>query len=423
MRTQADLALTVGAAILLAFASGSAAAQASIESDADGSIVLSVPENAVVSIQYGNGPQILVATQADLAAMQATVDALSAALADFRNQTVVATDALAGTVSADIFAVEERLGAKVTTLEQWVADEKADVATIPALQSQVDVLSVDAMANDACFVKGTFPGSSTCVDNPFKGCNDDLVAPTNGAMLGSSTAPGATRRFSCDDGFLLTGHVSVHCVSDGTWDAPVPTCSSDPSQHAHQYWRVTNRAATGWRPVVGELQFWTETKGESCGGLQLFDYSAAENQPGFENYLCSKQHAPYGNDGACFNAVNGMNQGAVLSDGISRFSFRPACNPCRPQEVYLGVKFHTKKNVGCVQVFGGASSPSNSLGRGTGAKKDYSGGLAVEASDDGVNWIGIRITVPGTPNMASVIDGTSCNSWSCCEGEGCDQPY
>ena len=192
--------------------------------------------------------------------------------------------------------------------------------------------------------------------------------------------------------------------------------------------RVSNRGATKWRPMVGELQFWTETDGEACGGHKMSGYTAARADAGFQNWLCSGADAcdvEWGCTGtddvfACYHAVNQGNMGRTV-EGIQHYSWRAQCKYCRAHEAWIGVMFDEPRSVGCVHVYGGANKLGNSLGQGAGGGQTYSGGLAVEASNDGENWVGIRMTVPGSPNMASVIDGSSCDSWSCCEGDGCDQ--
>ena len=170
--------------------------------------------------------------------------------------------------------------------------------------------------------------------------------------------------------------------------------------------------------MMGELQFWTETDGEVCGGHKMGGYTSARPEKDFENWLCSS-----GNNAdtfACYHAVNQGNTGRTVN-GIQHNSWRPKCFPCRAHEAWIGVMFDEPRSVGCVHVYGGSNMLGNSFGEGSGGNKRWSGGIAVEASTDGTNWVGIRMTVPGTPNMASVVDGSTCDTWSCCEGDGCDQ--
>ena len=49
------------------------------------------------------------------------------------------------------------------------------------------------------------------------------------------------------------------------------------------------------------------------------------------------------------------------------------------------------------------------------ARVTWNGGLAVQASTDGVTWYGIKYTRPtgASNNLAIVTDGTTCASFNC----------
>ena len=51
-----------------------------------------------------------------------------------------------------------------------------------------------------------------------------LSDPVNGVLTPTGTNTGDSAAFTCNSGFELVGASVVHCLSNGTWDKPSPTC-------------------------------------------------------------------------------------------------------------------------------------------------------------------------------------------------------
>lgn len=52
----------------------------------------------------------------------------------------------------------------------------------------------------------------------------DLLEPTNGQVNLSTDGHISVAKFSCIDGYYLTGSDTLTCLEDGTWDNVSPTC-------------------------------------------------------------------------------------------------------------------------------------------------------------------------------------------------------
>ena len=83
--------------------------------------------------------------------------------------------------------------------------------------------------------------SLTCLSNsswdaPVPSCDivncSDPGKPTNGILLGEAFTYNSVVTYNCSVGYNLTGAVSLTCLADGSWNAPIPSCDivncSDP---------------------------------------------------------------------------------------------------------------------------------------------------------------------------------------------------
>ena len=82
-----------------------------------------------------------------------------------------------------------------------------------------------------CLADGTWNESMPSC--PPVSCSDPGT-PTNGTRNGTVFTFNSTVLYSCDTGYNLTGATSLTCLSNGSWDEPVPSCDivncSDPGK-------------------------------------------------------------------------------------------------------------------------------------------------------------------------------------------------
>lgn len=52
----------------------------------------------------------------------------------------------------------------------------------------------------------------------------NLLAPGDGKIIGSNHSYNDEVSFSCNDGFILDGELTLRCQHDGTWSSAPPTC-------------------------------------------------------------------------------------------------------------------------------------------------------------------------------------------------------
>ena len=95
----------------------------------------------------------------------------------------------------------------------------------------------------SCYTGYTITGATslTCLSNgtwdaPVPSCDivncSDPGKPTNGILLGEAFTYNSVVTYNCSVGYNLTGAVSLTCLPDGSWNAPIPSCDivncSDP---------------------------------------------------------------------------------------------------------------------------------------------------------------------------------------------------
>ena len=52
-----------------------------------------------------------------------------------------------------------------------------------------------------------------------------MIAPANSQLVLNTTNSVTIASFVCDSGYYLKGSSEITCMSDGTWDSELPTCS------------------------------------------------------------------------------------------------------------------------------------------------------------------------------------------------------
>ena len=62
--------------------------------------------------------------------------------------------------------------------------------------------------------------------NPVVDC-EDLLAPSNGDVMVSTTVFGSTATYSCNDGYTLEGVTTRTCLANGSWSESAPTCTGE----------------------------------------------------------------------------------------------------------------------------------------------------------------------------------------------------
>ena len=53
----------------------------------------------------------------------------------------------------------------------------------------------------------------------------DPGRPVNGRAMMSDFSVGSSVYFVCDDGFQTQGSIVLQCMTNGSWSAPIPTCT------------------------------------------------------------------------------------------------------------------------------------------------------------------------------------------------------
>ena len=56
----------------------------------------------------------------------------------------------------------------------------------------------------------------------------DLSAPSNGSVTVNDSRMGNTAVYSCEEGFVLVGHVMRTCMNNSEWSREAPVCWINP---------------------------------------------------------------------------------------------------------------------------------------------------------------------------------------------------
>lgn len=70
-----------------------------------------------------------------------------------------------------------------------------------------------------CLCASLYNSVDTCIDPGV---------PENGRRIGNDFLVGSSVSYECDAGYVLSGSITLNCLSSATWDNPRPTC--DPSK-------------------------------------------------------------------------------------------------------------------------------------------------------------------------------------------------
>ena len=168
-------------------------------------------------------------------------------------------------------------------------------------------------------------------------------------------------------------------------------------------------------PVVSEFMLYPTGLNGQCGGKRITEFNAASEDA--MTFLCSGSHRDEMHRdtmGCHFAYDDDSKPGDQGGSNAYINAWRPQCGSenggCKVKEAWIGVHFPTPTYVGCMQLLGPNGSPSTSLGKGMGIKKDpWTGGLAVEVSADGKNWQAVDIEAQDCRecnlNIALIVDG------------------
>ncbi|XP_019851357.1 PREDICTED: uncharacterized protein LOC100634273, partial [Amphimedon queenslandica] len=102
-------------------------------------------------------------------------------------------------------------------------------------QRQSDIFSIDSAVSFTCDTGYTLTGSNSLLclaggswNDTAPTCNPvncgDPGTLTNGTRNGTVFTFNSTVLYSCDTGYTITGATSLTCLSNGLWDASVPSC-------------------------------------------------------------------------------------------------------------------------------------------------------------------------------------------------------
>ena len=182
-------------------------------------------------------------------------------------------------------------------------------------QRQGDTFSINATVSFTCDTGHILNGSNSlhCVaggswNDTAPTCNPvnctDLGSPTNGTRDGTVFTFNSTVLYSCDTGYTVTGADSLTCLSNGSWDASVPSCD------------IVNCSNPG-EPTNGMLQGETFT----YNSVVTYNCSVGYNLTGADSLTClsngtwdeSVPSCPPVNCGDPGIPINGSKSGSVYT--------------------------------------------------------------------------------------------------------------